>query len=236
MDLEQIRRILFTFIQNKGGKVTLDYKGFNELLNVCQLKHFKKKIGLPEEYQPGLPLPRQVIEITQKITDDLRRFKVNHGDDLPVYKVNHGQAVIPSNYYIVSTLVYPAKSGDRRIEIVTDTQFADRMNSSLIKPRMRYPIANFQKSFIRIEPKEIRYIKFIYYRYPNRAQYSIALPDPDRDTPNWFMEYDPVTSVQLEWDDVNTVDIIHMMLQDLSITVEKRDLFQYANVKEVKGA
>lgn len=233
MNHGQIRVILKTFLQNQRSNITLDYKDYNELINVAQLKHFKRKIGLPEEYQPGMPLPRQSIEITQKIEDDLRIFKVNYGDDQPVVKVINGKLDIPDDYYIVSTLSVPVKGGERNIEIVSDTQWNDRLDSKLIAPRKRYPICNFQHNFIRFSPPDIKYVKFIYYRYPKEAVYAVKR----RSSYNaaLFPEYDPDNSVELEWDDINIIDIIHILLTDLSIVVNKKDIANYANVKTQQG-
>lgn len=216
--------------------MVVDDVGFNTLLNVNQLKHFKKKTGLPEEYSPGMPLTRQIIDLTQKITDDLRQFKVNRGEDLPLLRIEDGQAKIPSNYYVVSTLQYPVTAKDRPIEILPDVLWSKRMGSSLQFPDHRFPIANFQKDFIRFAPKSIKYVKFIYYRYPKQVKYAIKGLEYPRSFPAWNYIYDEANSIQLEWDDINIIDIIYLMLQDLSITVDKKEVLQYANILENKGA
>lgn len=37
---------------------------FNELIKVVNIDLFRKKYGLPEQYQPGRPVPKEYVEIT----------------------------------------------------------------------------------------------------------------------------------------------------------------------------
>jgi len=40
--------------------------------------------------------------------------------------------------------------------------------------------------------------------------------------------YDSVNSVELEWDDASKLDILHMILVDFGLNVERQDVSQYA--------
>jgi hypothetical protein len=68
---------LVEFVCNKdfsGNIITPDR--FNDLIKIVSLDHFRDKYGLPEEYSPGRPIPREQADITLKNTDDLKAFKV----------------------------------------------------------------------------------------------------------------------------------------------------------------
>src|SRR5580692_12925896 len=49
---------------------------YNVALNVVNTDIFNLKVGLPQEYKPGQPLPRQAYEVSRKITDDVRNLRV----------------------------------------------------------------------------------------------------------------------------------------------------------------
>lgn len=98
--------LLFLSNKSQTGN-TIGPEEFCMALQVSNLKHFKKKIGLPEEYQPGSPVSRQSFEITQVITDDLMPFKVHLGSpNIPFLSVDaDGYALIPNNFYYPTSLV-----------------------------------------------------------------------------------------------------------------------------------
>lgn len=204
---------------------------FGLLLDNAQLKHFKRKVGLPETYRPGMPLPEQAYDITQKLTEDLRKFKVHMGDDTTPLIVTNGKAELPRDYYYCSTIVYKHVRNttvrERLVEVVNDLQWAERLSSSIITPTLKYPIANFQSDYLRVSPRTIRYLDFIYLRLPKEPTLKFK-------TENGVLTYDS-SSQELEWDDVNKIDIIHILLGDMGINLGKPELVQYSELHKSKG-
>jgi hypothetical protein len=43
------------------------------------------------------------------------------------------------------------------------------------------------------------------------------------------LAYDHAASVELEWDDGNKLDIMHLILQDMGINLSRGDVVQFAN-------
>ena len=68
---------LIELVLNKdyGGNIVTPAR-FRQLIKVVNINKFKEKYGLPEEYQPGRPVPLEYAEITLKNQDDLRYFKI----------------------------------------------------------------------------------------------------------------------------------------------------------------
>ena len=64
---------LVNYIANKdyGGNV-IEPDRFASLVKVANLDLFKIKMGLPEEYQIGSPIPRQYLDATKRLTDETR--------------------------------------------------------------------------------------------------------------------------------------------------------------------
>lgn len=99
-----------------GGNVTPDM--FNIAVPICVNQMVRKYFGIPEQYQPGMPMPAVAYEITQLVTDYLSHLKVEV--ILPVD--NSGQALKPSDYLHKSSVsvswveVLPLTGADTAIE------------------------------------------------------------------------------------------------------------------------
>jgi len=230
--LEIANTINFVLGERRPEQPTLTPKRFSELLHVAQLKHYKRKLGLPEEYQVGMPLPRQVYDVTQKITEDMRAFKVNMDGSSNALQFTDGVAMLPFDYYYPSSMAafinYDVGTYVRPVIIVTDQRWDEMHGNFVDVPSDEYPIANFQTNSVRIAPKEIRLAKFIYLRMPNKPEYKVTVSGNKN-------IYDPVNSVQLEWDEINQLDIMYVMLADLGLPMLRQDVFQIAEKHKQQG-
>lgn len=228
---------------------------FTQLLQVCNLKHFKKKIGLPEEYKVGMPLARQTYDLTQKLTEDLKQFKVWMGSpDISQLQIDgNGIASLPSDYYYPSSLSFKHAINScsemiiktRMIEVVTDAQWDDVVSHPIKQPTYKYPVCNFQNTFIRFLPNNLRFVDFIYLRQPKTPVYDyyfgtdgsyIYLPQGINYTlqageqgSNGQTSGVVVSQTQeLEWDDINKLDIAALILQHIGINLREGALMQYS--------
>lgn len=235
MDLNEIRnRINYIVGIRKSKEHLLSPEDFNDLLKVNSLKHFKTKVGLPEAYRVGLPLPMQVYEQTKKNSNDLRPFKIVMGEkDKAALKVDKlGYATIPDDMYYPSSMLYKEKVGavikNRVIDIVTDLDYLDRLHSNIKAPTYKNPIANFRSTYIAFMPRDLRFVIFTYLKYPREPYYAVQSSED-----SGVVVYDEFNSIQLEWDDINTIDIIALMLEDIGISIEAQEVMLFSD-KEVK--
>lgn len=99
-----------------GGNVPPDI--FNIAVPISVNQMVRKYFGVPEQYQPGMPMPQVAYEITQLVTDYLSQLKTEV--ILPVN--NSGQAVKPSDYLHKSSVsvtwveVLPLTGADTAVE------------------------------------------------------------------------------------------------------------------------
>lgn len=233
MDLEEIKNLVIYIAGEKGVDITLSPEQYCNGLHLASLKHFKRKIGLPEEYSPGMPLPRQAYEITERITEDMRRFKRVKGWHYnQAITVLNGVALFPEDYYMISSLTYFLTENDKRMErkihILSDLEFQDYTTSITKNPDRWFPACNIQSTFLRIRPESIKLVNMVYLVMPQKPYYAYKYV-------NDFMEYDHENSKQLEWDDVNIIDIIAIYLGDLGIKISNADLVGYAENIKTKG-
>lgn len=81
-----------------GGYIPPDR--WNEMLPIVVNKIVRKYYGPPEEYQPGMPLPKISYEITQLVSDYISQLKV---EAVLVISAN-GKSTKPSDYLHYSSL------------------------------------------------------------------------------------------------------------------------------------
>lgn len=95
-----------------GGNVAPDIFNIAVPISVNQL--VRKYFGVPEQYQPGMPLPRVAYEITQLVTDYLSQLKT----EVILTVDKSGQAIKPADYLHKSSMsvswveVLPATKGE----------------------------------------------------------------------------------------------------------------------------
>ena len=234
MTLNEIRNIINIISGEKLKGRVITPEDFELMLKVANLKHFKRKVGLPEEYQPGAPLPAQAFEITTKSTMDLSPFKVHMGRTgvMPLYVDTYGEAVTPSDMYYPSTMQYNyilnGVTKKRNIDIVSDLEWTERSSDALTQPTDRNPVANIQDSYIRFSPITDKFVEFVYLRYPIDPVYAYSQD-------KGYVEYNASSSTELEWDEVNQIDIISILLFDLGINMGKGDILSYADKVKKEG-
>jgi hypothetical protein len=235
---------------------------FNQALVVANLKFLKKKIGISEEYRVGQPIPRQSSEVTQVITDDILPFKIHMGDpNTPELVIDsNGYATIPTDFFYPHALSYkyfPNNdcSGDydpEKIDVLTDQQWDDIAGSSIRRPTLKYPACNFQNGVIRFLPKNLQRANFVYIRNPLTPVYDYYI---NADLEYVYMLPGTVhtlltgeegslgqttgtvqsLSVELEWNDINKIDISSIILSFLGINVREPQLQQYAEMSKQSG-
>lgn len=234
MNLNDLKRLMVFVSGDKGKDISLSPEQFVDLLHLASLKHYKRKIGLPEEYRPGAPIPTQAYELTQRITEDMRRFKVSKSLPINMLTAEGQYAALnyPDDYYIVSSVIYnyivSGKRYPRKVEVLSDLEFEDRMTSVVESPDLWSPICTMLATIIKLNPASIRYVDITYLRLPEKPYFATT-------SDKGYLEYDHDQSRQLEWDDINKIDIMVIMLADIGVGVSNADLYQYAEQVKERG-
>ena len=213
-------KIFIDFLSNKeqgGTAYSLDQ--LNNAFQAANVDLFKLRYGLPEEYAPGMPLPKMAYENTQKIKDDMRVFK--EVAELPVDQF--GIMLLPDNYVHKTAIEYvkilnsPDCDGptvtSKEVEIIDDDKWAERLGNSIKKPSFDFPVCNFLKDSIQYEPKNLRTIKFSYLRMPKQPIWGFTFV-------NNIETYDPNTSVNVEWPEILFTDFAKLVINYLAINLK----------------
>lgn len=227
MTIEDIRLFVnFQLNKHQTGD-TLSPGEYNTCLKFVNLEYFKTKYGLPEEYQPGRPLPRQAFEVTQQIMDELGHLKVwKGGPKSPAMLIDiNGVAQIPLDYIHCSSI---RTNDGRMIEILRDDELGDRITNPIKKPTSKYPVVAFFDTFIQFYPKDLGFCNFTYLRMPATPiwAYTIVNDEP---------VYDPLNSVELEWPSIAHTDIANAVLKYASLNLREYNMYQSSQIRKEQG-
>lgn len=221
------------FVANKSESGAISPDEFNMACSVVNLTFLKLKVGLPEEYQIGMPLSRQMYQVSQKITDDVK-FLITK---TTINRSVSDYFALPNDYAAYSKLTYRnvinkdcgAVLNVRPIEVVTDSEFADRMDNSITYPSTRSPIANYTSYGLEIEPKDVLTCELTYLRIPTTPirQYTINGNDES--------VYNPVGSVDFAYPVTTHNDICMRILGYFGVNVRDEFLVQISESQKDKG-
>ena len=232
ININEIKQFI-DFISNKEQSGTAySISQFNIACQAANIDLFKLRYGLPEDYTPGMPLPRQAYEVTQKMKDDLRSCK-----EVVTLPVSNGILTLPSDYVHKTALTYikvtNSSCGEdpivkrKGIQFLDDDKFDGRCDAVIKAPTQDFPIANILKDSIRIEPKSIKSVEFSYLRTPNKPVWGYT-------NNNGIEQYNPSSSTDFEWNGILFTDISKIILSYLSINLRDNDL--YAAIEQYKNS
>lgn len=205
---------------------------FSQLIKVVNIDKFKQKMGLPEEYQPGHPLPKEFAEITQKVADDLRIFKVY----MPNTPAPVGLLPYPADYAHRDDILYSESetidgvitSIPRLVEIMRESHASARRGNYTKQPTTSHPIAVMRYNGIQIFPVTITVVDFTYWRWPKDPVFSYVQGEG-------YITYNAAGSTEFEWPVDNHIDLVRMMLDYMGVHLREADIVQYANAKIQSG-
>lgn len=234
---------MFQFVNYRANKEqsgrTYTQLNFNLACKAVGIDYFKLKTGIPEEYLPGKPFPRQAWQITDKITADCMHLIVEMGGrDFPLMVVDkNGFADVPADFAAYSSLTYMRSNNDGcgtseetvDIEVVFDAIWSGRHRDSNKYPDKEFPIARFRNGYLQFAPKDLQFVNFVYLKTPIDPYLAITIDD------NNNMVYDATNSIQFEWPVTTHTDICNMLLEWLGENIKDPGIIQMAQQRKTAG-
>jgi len=186
------------------------------------LARFTKLDENPEELDARINLAQnqrfaQCYEA--KDFESLRPFKANAGEDgVPLYVIN-GRATLPNDYFAYESATIIKDGVSRQVEFVEDAEWDNRKQNYIEIPNWDYPLGNMHFSYMRVLPKTIQYVLLNYFFAPPDVKFGYTKA-------HGYVEYDPMTSVDLLWNAENVTAIILLVLQGLGIKATSEQVKQ----------
>lgn len=201
---------------NKNQSGSISGNEFNTYINAAQQEYLRIKLGLPEEYQLGMRESRQQFQATQSNSDSLRPFivskivnKSGNGFDFP----NDFAAWGNGDYLYVVLEDGVNNASTQPVNFVTLGERATILNDYNLSPTLEYPIATYIDNQVVIDPKEISKVQMIYVKYPTTPKWGFVVNDNDQEI------YDPNTSVQLSFPNLEWQNIAHLTAKYAGIQI-----------------
>jgi hypothetical protein len=226
------------FISNKEQSGYLKPSEFNMAVDRAQMQLFMERYNNPAEYQPGRPIPRVSYQQTQKISDDLRPFMKRS-----VKSLTNGKMLWSSltDYIHISSLrinyTSTNKCGEtntvkKKVKLVDDAELSNYLDSTILAPSEKYPIAAIYNGFLQLYPENIQKLDITYLSRPQRPE----------DGQFWRYEvedglpmYNAALSTNLAWSDELFNEIAVRVLSFIGINLRETILSQYSEMKKTQG-
>lgn len=211
---------------------------FNILAEKVTYDLFKQRMGLPEQYQRGMALSNMSADLTQKMTDDTRQWKVlMQYPESQLLLDNFGRATIPTNYLRHDAIrwrppmITPCDDNTPiTVDVVTEGQLGDRLFDALKRPTLDNPVCVFYSKTIQFYPITLGSVDFTYFRKPITAVLATTI---NQTTDEW--ELDVANSVDFDFPDDMYSDIVNRILSHVGIHLRSQDIYQYAEASKAKG-
>jgi hypothetical protein len=228
-----IREIVNYLINKSQTGNTFGVDEFNTELNYASKKLFKRRLGMPEEYELNAPITKQSYALTSRILESLSHFVIN--DNL---KFVGGVTAKPAD------LIYPlgmieniaSNASDCSVdiepvlvELVDESEYMMRKTSSLTPINVFYPVYRILGDNLVISPKTITRTEYSYLRLPTDAVVAVTLEA------NYNEVYDAANSVELEWNDLDKLEIISIILGDVGLNLRSSDIMAASEQLKAKG-
>jgi len=186
---------------------------FSQFMNVAQQQYFRLKLGLPELYTIEKREAPQQVQTTQVIDDSMRTFMTTPALQSNASYNGFGSGSIfitpanlaalqPSGYlYTYQNPDGSAGATSQPIDFVSFAELGLRLNNYITAPSNEYPVATWIDGNYVVFPGTIKTLTLAYYRYPVTPVFGYTV------SPNDEIVYDPLTSVQLEFPNLDWENI-----------------------------
>lgn len=228
-------KVFIDFMANKDQSGTsYSIEQLNNLFQSANIDLFRLRYGLPEQYVPGMPLPAQAYEVTQKMKDDLRACKV-----VSILPLNSdGEMILPADYVHKTDITFkkivnaccgnPPKVSYNGVEIMDDDKWSERVSSVIKTPSQDFPVCNYLTDRIRFEPKDLGSVEFSYLRVPSQPVWGFTFAGT-------IEVYDPASSTNFDWNDILFTDIAKIVLGYIGINLRDGELQAAMSEYKAKG-
>lgn len=211
---------LFAINKHQSGYLSPDE--FDRVINLGQRSYISYLLGIFQSYVPGRPIARvelgQNSIVRQRLTPAIYQTVLNV--DL------NGESPYPGDYLQADAMW--SLYGYQRIRCIQQDFWYSYYNSS-IDPVAELPIYMIKDIGLQFAPESIGKAKLSYVRNPPDIHWGY-----DED-PNGIPVYNPLTSNQPIWDDLEILEIIIRALDLVGVNLQAPQVLQYSQMIKTQG-
>ena len=227
---------IYEFIEYITNK---DYNGnviapdqYGKLIVSANIDLFKKKTGLPEDYQLGSPITREYIDANKIQLADTKHLKVREATQ----NVSTGVIAYPSGYFLDDAIRYSYQRNvdgesvtiTKVVEALSEAKYGDRAGNWTKQPSTKNPVYVVRNDGIYIYPATIATVDFNYYKYPTTPVFAYLQR-------TGYIEYNAGGSTEFDWPERLHMDLVRITLGYVGINIREAQLSQYAETKKKEG-
>jgi hypothetical protein len=222
MDINEMYELM-KFIIRKNQNGNLRPTDFNLTINVASVSYMDYLLGEFQKYIPGRPFAAVDFGQNQDIRQRLSPF-IPAPVTLTI-DVN-GQSPYPTNYLNSDAMTYGAYR--QRVKFIQQDRLFSHLNS-YVDPIALNPIHLIYKDGFQFYPTNLGTAYLSYIRKPATMFWNSALDIYNRPV------YNPVGSVQPEWQELDQLEIIVRALAQVGVSLQARDVQQYSQMIKTQG-
>ncbi|OYY99569.1 MAG: hypothetical protein B7Y37_13845 [Sphingobacteriia bacterium 28-36-52] len=214
MNVNEVYQLIL-YIVNKNQNGYLSPDEFNLTINQAQVSYMDYLVGQFQQYQAGRPIPTVQFGNNETTRQRVTPFIYNQ---LLAVDAN-GFSSYPSDYLLTDTM-FTGLYG--KIKFVQQDYLANYLNSR-IAPVATNPIYLIEREGFRFYPNDIAQARVSYIKSPRTIVYGYTLNG------DGLPVYNPSTSVDPEWQELDLLEIISRALRMISENLKDVSVANYAN-------
>lgn len=222
MTIEEVYNFIL-FVINKNQLGGLPPAQFNPSINVGQNQYLSFLLGSFQQYQYGRPQARVEYGQNAIIRERLSPFI---GSPMALNLDSNGFGAEPADYLAFDAMMYGAD--DSRIKLIQTDRKASHKKSKINPPSIS-PFAIKVAGGFEVVPINTTGVKLSYIKKPAQLKYAYILDGNNRPV------YDPGSSVQPQWSDVDMMEIISRTLGHLGVNLQAGAVQQYSQMIKTQG-
>lgn len=178
---------------------------------------FAEKLGLPNEYSRDIPVARRGVGLSRKLISELEPFYRRETLAAPSGVADLTTLTDTYSYLLA---INPASITGRGFDELNSDEIANRLGSAVTAPSVDDPAFEWSSpTSLLLYPSTITSVVVMYYKQPKDA---VVVTTTNSTT--LLREYDSVSSVEMEWDTEQLVEIAYRVLRDIGVNMERGDV------------
>jgi len=215
---------LMLFIHRKNQSKSFAEEECNAYVNAASDSYLVYCLGEFEQYQYGKPAARVQLGNNAVIRDRISPF-ISPLTPITASAAT-GIAELPTDYLAFDAMFWG--SSMKKVRCVEPDRLDSHINSD-IDPIESNPVFIFIKNNFQFFPKTITGVTLSYVQRPIRFSYNFNTVDDRR-------EYDAGNSKALPWRNTEMMEVIARALAMSGVSLQARDVQQYAQTIKTQGA